>query len=75
MLHQHSDLSTHSLQEATKLATEGADYSHLVKFLEPEHFLRLKIHIQSLPRELAERTIFGKVHFNSQSVSKQKKRT
>jgi hypothetical protein len=74
MLHQHSELSSHSLQEATRLSTEGADYSHLVKFLDPEHYLRLKLHIQSLPRELAELTIFGKVHFNEQSASKQKKR-
>jgi hypothetical protein len=74
MLHQHSDLSTHSFQQATKLASNGEEYSHLIKLMEPEHALRLKLFIQELPEELACKSIYGKTHWKEQSEAKQRKR-
>jgi hypothetical protein len=74
MYNQHDQLTLHSFQEATKLASNGEEFSHLVRFLTPEYSLRLKIFIQSLPQSVAEKTIYGKVHWKEQSQSKQKKR-
>jgi hypothetical protein len=74
MYNQHDQLTLHSFQEATKLAANGEEFSHLVRFLTPEYSLRLKIFIQSLPQSVAEKTIYGKVHWKEQSLSKQKKR-
>ena len=74
MLHLHSDLSTHSYQEASKLAANGEEFSHLIKLLDPEHALRLKLFIQELPQSVAEKTIYGKTHWKEQSEAKQRKR-
>jgi hypothetical protein len=60
--------------EATKLAASGEEYSHLIKLLSPNNALRLKIFVQELPREVAEKTIYGKAHWKEQSVAKQRKR-
>lgn len=73
MQHQHSALSLHAFQEATKLATNGEEFSHLVKLMEPDHALRLKSIVQSLPKSVAEKTIYGKVHWNNQSTAKKKR--
>ena len=62
------------LSEAKKLASQGQEYSHLVKLLSPDFYRRLVIHIQELPSSLANKTIFGKAHWAEQSKSKQKKR-
>ena len=74
MYNQHDQLTLHSFQEATKLAANGEEFSHLVRFLTPEYGLRLKIFVQSLPQAIAEKTIYGKVHWNDQPKPKQKKR-
>jgi hypothetical protein len=73
MLHQHSSISFHSYQEATKLAANGEEYSHLVKLMEPDHALRLKLFVQELPQAVAEKTIYGKTHWKEQSEAKQRK--
>ena len=73
MYNQHDQLTLHSFQEATKLASQGEEFSHLVKFLTPEYGLRLKIFVQSLPQSVAERTIYGKVHWNDQAKTKKKR--
>lgn len=73
MHNQHDQLTLHSFQEAIKLAANGEEFSHLVKLLSPEYALRLKVFVQSLPKSVAERTIYGKVHWNDQSKTKKKK--
>jgi hypothetical protein len=73
MYNQHASLSFHSFQEASKLAAQGEEFSHLVKLMEPEYALRLKIFVQSLPQQIAEKTIYGKVHWNDQSTAKKKR--
>ena len=55
----YDELQSHTFQEATKLAASGEEFSHLVKLLNPEFALRLKIYVQSLPESVAERTIYG----------------
>lgn len=72
-MNTHSPLSTHAFQEATKLATHGEEFSHLVKLMEPDHSLRLKAFVQSLPQSIAEKTIYGKTHWNNQSTAKKKR--
>jgi len=62
------------LSEAKKLAHSGQDFDHLLKLLEPEYFLRFKIFIQSLPKEIANKSIFGRAHWKEQSASQQRKR-
>lgn len=46
--------------KATKLASEGAEFSDLVALLSPEHALHLKIFVQQLPASVAEQTIYGR---------------
>ena len=74
MLHQHSDLSTYSYQEATKLASNGEEFSHLIKLMEPEHALRIKLFVQDLPEDIASKTVYGKTHWKEQSEAKQRSR-
>jgi hypothetical protein len=73
MYNQHASLSFHSFQEASKLAANGEEFSHLVKLMEPDHAIRLKSFVQSLPQSVAEKTIYGKVHWNDQSTAKKKR--
>jgi len=71
---QYDQNQLYILAEAKKLANDGSEYSHLVSLLNPEYSLRLKIFIQELPSELANKTIYGKAHWKEQSVAKQRKR-
>ena len=64
----------YTLAEAKRLAHEGSEFSHLVSLLNPDFALRLKIFVQSLPKDIAERSIYGKAHWKEQSESKQRKR-
>lgn len=59
MYNQKDSLQYHSYQEATKLASAGEEFSHLIKFLDPEYSLRLKIFVQQLPDNIREKTIYG----------------
>jgi hypothetical protein len=65
----------YTLAEAKRLAHEGSEFSHLVSLLNPDFALRLKIFVQSLPKDIAERTIYGKAHWKEQSEAKQRKRS
>lgn len=73
-MNNFNDLQNHTLVEAKQLAKEGLEYSHLIKLLDPEHSLRLKIFIQSLPYEIASKTIYGQTHWMEQSLAQQKRR-
>ena len=55
----YDELQSHTFQEATKLAASGEEFSHLVKLLNPEFALRLKIFVQSLPDDIASKSIYG----------------
>lgn len=56
---EYDDLQSHTFKEATKLAASGEEFSHLIKLLNPEYALRLKIYVQSLPEDIASKTIYG----------------
>ena len=71
---EYDSLQFHTLAEAKKLAHQGDEFSHLVSLLCPEYSLRLRIFVQSLPRDVAERTIYGKAHWKEQSTASQKRR-
>jgi len=71
---QYNQDQLYILAEAKKLAVSGEEYSHLVRLLNPEYSLRLKLFIQELPYELASKTIYGKAHWKEQSEAKQRKR-
>ena len=58
---QYDDLQNHTFAEATKLAVNGGEFSHLIKLLSPNNSLRLKIFVQSLPPETTSKTIYGRV--------------
>lgn len=62
------------LTETKKLASQGKEYSHLVKLLSPEYYKRIVLHIQDLPKDIANKTIFGTTHWKKQSESKKKKK-
>lgn len=67
-------LSHQAYTNAKNLANSGEEYSHLIKLMIPEHALRLKIFIQSLPDEIANQTIYGRfVKKDMPPTSKQKK--
>ena len=62
------------LSQAKYLASNGEEFSHLIKDLSPENSLRIKIHVQSLPQETANKSIYGKAHWKEQSTASQKRR-
>jgi len=71
---EYNELQIHTYREATKLATYGREFSHLIQLLNPEYALRLKIFVQNLPREIAERTIYGRsVSANIPLTAKERK--
>ena len=62
MYNQYDQLQSHTYTEATKLAAQGEEFSHLVKLLNPEYALRLRIFLQDLPDTIREKTIYGRAH-------------
>jgi hypothetical protein len=70
----NQSLSHQSMLSAFKLASEGEEFSHLMKFLEPNEFLRLKIQLTSLPESILKQTIFGKTVLKSMPKKDEKKR-
>ena len=71
---EYDELQIHTYREATKLATYGQEFSHLIQLLNPECALRLKIFVQNLPREVSSKTIYGKsVSANIPLTAKEKK--
>jgi hypothetical protein len=71
---QYDELQLHTYREATKLATYGEEFSHLVKILNPDYALRLKIFIQQLPREVSSKTIYGRSVTNNIPLTAKQKR-
>jgi len=70
----YDELQIHAYREATKLASYGEEFSHLVTILNPEYSLRLKIFVQNLPSSVAQKTIYGRaVTANVPLTAKQKK--
>jgi len=70
----YDELQIHAYREATKLASYGEEFSHLVQILNPEYSLRLKIFVQNLPCEVSSKTIYGRsVMANAPLTAKQKK--
>ena len=71
---EYDELQIHTYREATKLATYGQEFSHLIQLLNPEYALRLKIFVQNLPREVSSKTIYGRsVNANAPLTAKEKK--
>ena len=74
MLNQHDALQLHTLSEAKKLASDGKEFAHLIKLLAPEFALRLKIFVQNLPQETANKTIYGRAHTAKLPETKKRKK-
>jgi len=60
MYNQHDDAQAFTFTEASKLAVAGEEFSHMVKLMNPDTALRLKIFVQQLPDDIREKTIYGK---------------
>jgi hypothetical protein len=60
MMHQYDQNQRFVFIEATKLASAGEEFSHLVKLLDPEYALRLRIYVQQMPLDIARKTIYGR---------------
>jgi hypothetical protein len=60
MYAQHDQLQTHTYVEATKLAAAGEEFSHLIKLMNPEYAMRLRIFVQQLPERFRLKTIYGR---------------
>jgi len=74
MYSQHDALQLHTLIEAKKLASDGQEFAHLIKLLAPEFALRLKIHVQNLPQDIANKTIYGRAHTAKLPDTKKRKK-
>lgn len=71
---EYDELQIHTYREATKLATYGQEFSHLIQLLNPEYAIRLKIFVQNLPPEVSSKTIYGRsVSANAPLTAKEKK--
>jgi hypothetical protein len=68
-------LELQAITEAKKLANNGEEFSHLVSLMGIENSFRLKIFVQSLPQELAHKTLYGKAHWKERSKASQKRRS
>jgi len=64
MYNQQDSLQAHTYCEATKLAAAGEEFGHLVKLLEPEYAMRLRIYVQQLPESVRLKTIYGRAVSN-----------
>jgi hypothetical protein len=60
MYNQQDSLQAHTYCEATKLSAAGEGFGHLVKLLEPEYAMRLRIYVQQLPESVRLKTIYGR---------------
>ena len=72
MYNQHDTLQAHTLIEATKLAAAGEEFSHLVKLLNPDYAMRLRIFVQQLPESVKHKTIYGRAHGKVATPSRKK---
>ena len=72
MYAQHDQLQTHSYVEATKLAAAGEEFSHLIKLMNPDYAMRLRIFVQQLPESVKLKTIYGRAVSRDIPASKRK---
>jgi hypothetical protein len=73
MYNQYDQLQSHTYTEATKLAAQGEEFSHLITLLSPEYSLRLKIFVRDLPDSIREKTIYGRSVAKTQSKPSKKR--
>jgi hypothetical protein len=71
----YNTLELQAITEAKKLAKNGEEFGHLIPLMGIENSYRLKLFVQSLPQELAHKTIYGKAHWKEQSKASQKRRS
>jgi hypothetical protein len=62
MYNQYDQLQIHNFSEATKLAAAGEEFSHLIKLMNPDYTMRMRIFVQGLPDAIREKTIYGRAH-------------
>jgi hypothetical protein len=72
MYAQYDQLQTHTYVEATKLAAAGEEFSHLIKLMNPDYALRLKIFVQQLPEAIRLKTIYGRAVSRELPTTKRK---
>ena len=72
MYAQHDQLQTHSYVEATKLAAAGEEFSHLIKLMNPDYAMRLRVFVQELPENIRLKTIYGRAVSRDIPTSKRK---
>jgi len=73
-LKERFPIAHQAYEDAVKLANEGKDYDHLTPLLLPEYFGMLTSHIQNMPDDLANRTLFGKSVKRAMPVTKNKRK-
>jgi hypothetical protein len=49
-------------KEASQLALNGEDCSHLVQHLDPEYSMRLRVFVKDLPEEIRKLSLFGRAN-------------
>jgi hypothetical protein len=74
MYNQHDQLQVHTYTEAKKMALDGEEFSHLVKLLNPEYAMRLRIFVKNLPESIQEKTIYGRAHGKPATTEKKTKK-
>ena len=70
MYNQKGSLQFHLYSEATKLAAAGEEFSHLIKLMEPDYAMRLKVFVQQLPESVQAKTIYGRAHCKTPTKKK-----
>jgi hypothetical protein len=73
MYNQRDSLQAHTYMEATKLASAGEEFSHLVGLMEPEYAMRMRIFVQQLPDNIREKTIYGRAVAKTPAKTSKKK--
>jgi hypothetical protein len=73
MMHQR-DLASHAFQQAMQLAANGEEYSHLISLMMPDQAMRLRVFVQDLPQEVAEKTIYGRANWKLGAMANRKKK-
>jgi len=74
MYNQYDQLQSHTFTEATKLASQGEEFSHLITLMSPDYAMRLKIFVRDLPDAIREKTIYGRAVSKPQAKPSKKNR-
>jgi len=54
--------------EAKRLASLGEEFSFLINKIDPDQAIRLKRYVLSLPEEIINKTIYGRVAWRNQEA-------